>query len=127
MKPISQTLLLCALLTASQFANAQTFAIKNYLVNNVTLVSESELQTVLSPYIGTDKDFETIQSAIAAVENYYSEKGYGAVKAMLPEQDIEDGQRGGPANQDIWLSEISASMGDGNRLPRSRSNEKTPP
>ena len=35
--------------------------------------------------------------------------------------------RGGPANQDIRLSENSASMGDGNRLPRSRSNEKTPP
>ncbi len=35
--------------------------------------------------------------------------------------------RGGPANQDIRLSEISASMGDGNRLPRSRSNEKTSP
>ncbi len=36
-------------------------------------------------------------------------------------------QRGGSANPDIELSEISASMGDGNRLPRSRSNEKTPP
>ena len=35
--------------------------------------------------------------------------------------------RGGSANPDIELSEISASMGDGNRLPRSRSNEKTPP
>ena len=37
------------------------------------------------------------------------------------------GERGGSANPDIELSEISASMGDGNRLPRSRSNEKTPP
>lgn len=36
-------------------------------------------------------------------------------------------RRGGSANPDIELSEISASMGDGNRLPRSRSNEKTPP
>ena len=35
--------------------------------------------------------------------------------------------RSGSANPDIWLSEISASMGDGNRLPRSRSNEKTSP
>ena len=38
-----------------------------------------------------------------------------------------DENRGGSANPDIELSEISASMGDGNRLPRSRSNEKTPP
>ncbi len=36
-------------------------------------------------------------------------------------------ERGGAANLDIRLSEFSASMGDGNRLPRSRSNEKTPP
>ncbi len=35
--------------------------------------------------------------------------------------------RGGTTNPDIRLSEISASMGDGNRQPRSRSNEKTPP
>ena len=35
--------------------------------------------------------------------------------------------RSGSANPDNGLSEISASMGDGNRLPRSRSNEKTPP
>ncbi|MCK6391247.1 MAG: hypothetical protein L6Q40_09560, partial [Azonexus sp.] len=35
--------------------------------------------------------------------------------------------RSGSANQDIRLSEISASMGDGNRLPRSRKHEKTPP
>lgn len=40
---------------------------------------------------------------------------------------IAASQRGGSANPDIELSEISASMGDGNRLPRSRSNEKTPP
>jgi len=35
--------------------------------------------------------------------------------------------RGGSGNPDIRLSETSASMGDGNRLPRSRSNEKTSP
>ena len=34
--------------------------------------------------------------------------------------------RSGSVNPDIRLSENSASMGDGNRLPRSRSNEKTP-
>lgn len=39
----------------------------------------------------------------------------------------DDMDRGGSANPDMGLSEIFASMGDGNRLPRSRSNEKTPP
>ncbi len=34
--------------------------------------------------------------------------------------------RGGSVNPGTRISEISASMGDGNRLPRSRSNEKTP-
>jgi len=38
---------------------------------------------------------------------------------------IDRSSRGGSANPDIGLGEISASMGDGNRLPRSRSNEKT--
>ena len=36
-------------------------------------------------------------------------------------------KRGGSAKQGIRISEISASMGDKSRLPRSRSNEKTPP
>ena len=52
-------------------------------------------------------------------------------ESPIVDAEIEDylkqKTRGGLANPDNWLSEISASMGDGNRLPRSRSNEKTPP
>jgi FlaA1/EpsC-like NDP-sugar epimerase len=39
--------------------------------------------------------------------------------------EYKPASRSGSANPDNGLSEISASMGDGNRLPRSRSNEKT--
>jgi hemolysin activation/secretion protein len=92
MKPLIRALSMCAILAAPLFANAQTFDISAYSVENATLVSQQDLQTVLAPYIGAGKDFDTIQSAIAAVENFYSEQGYGAVKAMLPEQDIEDGK-----------------------------------
>jgi hypothetical protein len=49
------------------------------------------------------------------------------VLSRIAEHPINRIDRGGANNPDRWLSEISASMGDGNRLPRSRSNEKTPP
>ena len=49
----------------------------------------------------------------------FSNLGACIVNLPLPE-------RSGSVNPDIRLSENSASMGDGNRLPRSRSNEKTP-
>ena len=49
-----------------------------------------------------------------------------SLMASLPEATQHTEERSGSANPDIRLSEISASMGDGNRPPRSRSNEKTP-
>ena len=52
---------------------------------------------------------------------------YSSYGRMVIEVRAKLADRGGSANPDIELSEISASMGDGNRLPRSRSNEKTPP
>jgi len=55
----------------------------------------------------------------AAREGKLAEVGKG--QRLPSELELRDGS----ANLGNWLSEISASMGDGNRLPRSRSNEKT--
>ena len=60
---------------------------------------------------------------------YYQPQPTSEIDLMLMRRidELHLEHRGGSANPDIELSEISASMGDGNRLPRSRSNEKTPP
>ncbi len=73
-----------------------------------------------------------INQALAALQN--TKKHHRSFDGVVKETDKPLSPatinryraRGGSANQDIRLSEISASMGDGNRLPRSRSNEKTP-
>ena len=48
------------------------------------------------------------------------------VRSIPAERGAEPAFRSGSANPDTRLSEFSASIGDGNRLARSRSNEKTP-
>jgi hypothetical protein len=59
------------------------------------------------------------------------EVGRKHVGTLMKKLDIQaiyrKANRGGSVNPGTRLSENSASMGDGNRLPRSRSNEKTPP
>jgi len=70
---------------------------------------------------------------VCCVEESVCKNADGEVCCEMLERDVirkggvKPVLRGGSANPDIELSEISASMGDGNRLPRSRSNEKTPP
>lgn len=67
------------------------FAIRAYVVEGNSVLTADEIDGVLRPFTGEAVDFETIQSAIGALEAYYDAAGYGAVKALLPEQDIEDG------------------------------------
>ena len=67
------------------------------------------------------------QAATPDLKDLHAQIGRNELRRSLGTGYLAVAVRGGSANPDIWLSEISASMGDGNRLPRSRSNEKTPP
>jgi hypothetical protein len=76
------------------------------------VVGNQDIDEALGVWYPSHQAFLNLMSAPASSENM-------RLRALAV--------RGGSANPDNWLSEISASMGDGNRLPRSRSNEKTPP
>ncbi|MFA5371942.1 MAG: POTRA domain-containing protein, partial [Sideroxydans sp.] len=70
---------------------ALRFAITRYVVEGANLLTQSDFDVVVSPYVGPDRDFSDVQSALEAVESLYAERGYSAVHVLLPEQELEAG------------------------------------
>src|ERR1035437_1661356 len=68
------------------------FQIDKFTVRGATLITPGELQLILAPYIGKDKDFGDVQKALEALEKAYTSKGYSAVQVILPEQQIDSGE-----------------------------------
>ena len=50
-----------------------------------------EIETILQRYTGKEGNFSKIQAAVSALEKRYLLAGYGAVKVLLPAQEIDDG------------------------------------
>ena len=67
------------------------FTIERYIVEGASLLSKSELDAVVAPYVGKDKDFSDVERALEAVEAAYAKHGYTAVRVLLPEQELEKG------------------------------------
>ncbi len=68
------------------------FAIQRFLVEGNTILSQGELDGVLAPFSGKDRDFGDIQRALEALQDVYTGRGYNAVRVSVPEQDIRSGQ-----------------------------------
>lgn len=67
------------------------FDINHYVVEGASLLSQAEIDSVVSPYVGKDKDFSDVQHALEAIEDAYAKRGYTAVHVLLPEQELEKG------------------------------------
>jgi len=67
------------------------FAIERYVVEGAKLLAQSDFDAVVAPYLGKEKDFSDVQSALEAIEALYAERGYSAVHVLLPEQELEAG------------------------------------
>jgi hemolysin activation/secretion protein len=68
------------------------FEIQRFLVEGNTLLSQNEIDGVLAPFSGKDRDFGDIQRALEALQDAYAGRGYNAVRVSIPEQDIRAGQ-----------------------------------
>jgi len=55
------------------------------------LLSKTEIDAAVAPYVGKNKDFSDVQRALEAVEDAYAKRGYSAVRVLLPEQELEKG------------------------------------
>jgi len=68
------------------------FTIQRFLVDGNTILSQGELDRILAPFSGKDRDFGHIQRALEALQDVYTRRGYNAVRVSVPEQDIRSGQ-----------------------------------
>ncbi len=67
------------------------FDIVRYDVEGNTLFKPEQVQALVAPFTGKQRDFGDIQRAVEALEQAYRTAGYSAVQVLLPEQELERG------------------------------------
>ncbi len=67
------------------------FDITRYEVEGNTLFKPEQVQALVAPFTGKQRDFGDIQRAVEALEQAYRTAGYSAVQVHLPEQELERG------------------------------------
>src|SRR5258705_4240025 len=70
----------------------QRFEFQRSLVEGNPLLRQSELDRILTPFSGKNRDFGDIQRALEALQDVYTSRGYNAVRVSIPEQDIRAGE-----------------------------------
>jgi len=65
--------------------------IKQFLTPGLTVISDSEAQAALEPYLGPNKQFQDLLDAAAALKRLLAGKGYFLADAFIPEQSIMEG------------------------------------
>lgn len=87
--------LAAALLLASALACAQTpterFDIDRFNIEGNTLIKHDEIEVVLMPYTGKQREYGDVRRAIEALREHYRSAGFGAVWIVAPEQDLDRG------------------------------------
>jgi hemolysin activation/secretion protein len=87
--------LLLLVLSWSTCALSQTalrFDITAFTVEGNTLIAQQEVDARLAPYAGVQREFDDIRRAAQALQSAYLERGYEAVRVLIPEQDIRTGR-----------------------------------
>jgi hemolysin activation/secretion protein len=73
-------------------APAPRFDIQAYVIEGNTLFEPWQLYELVEPFRGKQKDFGDIQRALEKLQAFYLERGYNAVRVLVPEQDIRSGR-----------------------------------
>lgn len=77
--------------SGSEAPASPKFQITRFQVDGNTLLKPEEVERVVTPFVGAQKEFADIQRALEALEQTYRDRGYGVVQVLLPEQDITRG------------------------------------
>ena len=85
-------LALCSGASIGQAPPAPRFDIQRYVVEGNSLLKQADVDAVLAPFAGKNRDFGDIQRALEALQDAYTSRGYNAVRVSVPEQDIRAGQ-----------------------------------
>ncbi|MEX0942927.1 MAG: ShlB/FhaC/HecB family hemolysin secretion/activation protein [Pseudomonadales bacterium] len=102
------------LLSAHSLAQLQSerFDIDRFNVDGNTLLHPDEIEVVLAPFTGKQRQYRDVQGAIEALGQRYRKEGFSVVWVLAPEQDIDQGV--------VTLQVIEARIGEvtisGNRF-----------
>lgn len=105
-----------ALLLTSGLSLAQTqaerFDIDRFKIEGTTLLKADEIEAVLKPFTGKNREYADVQRAIEAIRQHYRAGGFSVVWVVAPEQDLDRGV--------VRLQVIEARIGkisiEGNRF-----------
>ena len=67
------------------------FEITRFEVTGNTLLEPAAVQSLTGRFAGKNRHIGDIEQAMAALEGAYRERGFGLVKVVLPEQELNDG------------------------------------
>src|ERR1700722_2874690 len=86
-------LALCAapLHAASAGDSIGSFEITRFEVEGDTLLGRKAVQSAVVGFTGKTRDFAAVEGAMAALERAYRKHGFGLVKVILPEQELNAG------------------------------------
>ena len=86
---------LAAAVSTAWAAEADTapirFEISRFEVTGNTLLPPAQIEQLLAPFAGKDRDFGDVQRALEALEAAYHARGYNVVTIELPEQELNRG------------------------------------
>jgi hemolysin activation/secretion protein len=68
-----------------------SFEITRFEVEGDTLLGRRAVQAAVAGFTGKTRDFAAVEGAMAALESAYRKRGFGLVKVILPEQELNAG------------------------------------
>jgi len=76
----------------SALEGSQKVLVRRFELQGASAFTAAELQQVLAPFSGRELTFKELQQACNAVTGYYRERGFFVASAVLPAQEIGNGE-----------------------------------
>lgn len=70
----------------------QCFKIKSIELINANSLSKKQKKRLISPFITKCVNTKTLNEITSSIQNYYNEQGYITARALVPQQNIENGE-----------------------------------
>lgn len=78
--------------TVSAEPSAQRVDINEYFVEGNTVLTDSEIERAVYPFLGPDRSLDDVESARAALQKAYEAKGLKTVFVEVPQQNVVGGR-----------------------------------